>query len=76
MSLEDANNKDRRKVLDRRANNLKKDQGFPRNRRYRPCRRLNNISVEPVTLETFIHHPSLWLKLHLLGYMHKEDKKK
>jgi hypothetical protein len=66
---------ERRKTKDRRANDLKKDQAFPHNRRYRPCRRLNNISVEPVTLDTFIHHPSLWLRLHLMGYKHKEDKK-
>ena len=76
MSLDNTNNKDRRKVKDRRANNLKQDQEFPRNRRYRPCRRLNNISVEPVTLETFIRHPSLWLRLHLMGYVHEEDKEK
>jgi hypothetical protein len=67
---------ERRRTKDRRANDLKQDQAFPHNRRYRPCRRLNNISVEPVTLETFIRQPTLWLRLHLMGYVHKEDKKK
>jgi len=67
---------ERRTTKDRRANDLKKDQAFPNNRRYRPCRRLNNISVEPVTLETLIRHPTLWLRLRLMGYAHKKDNKK
>jgi len=37
--------KERRKVKDRRAYNQEKDQAYPYNRRIRPCRRLNNISV-------------------------------
>jgi hypothetical protein len=76
MPSEVANNKDRRKVQDRRANNLKQDQAFPHNRRYRPCRRLNNISVEEVDVDTFIHHPYLWLAFHVLGYRRKEKNKK
>ena len=38
--------RERRKVQDRRAYNSKQDQAFPYNRRVRPCRRLNNISVK------------------------------
>jgi len=34
---------ERRKTKDRRANDLEKDQALPHNRRYRTCRRLNNI---------------------------------
>ncbi len=61
----------RRKVKDRRANDLKQDQAFPYNRRYRPCRRLNNISVGEIHVDTFVRHPSLWAKFRHLGYKHR-----
>jgi hypothetical protein len=67
---------DRRKTKDRRANDLEQDQAFACNRRIRPCRRLNNISVDEVTLETFIHQPYLWLSLRHMGYVPKKEIKK
>lgn len=50
----------RRKVQDRRANDLKRDQTFPYNHRTRPCRRLNNISAEWIPTETITTHPVFW----------------
>jgi len=64
---------ERRKTKDRRANDLKQDQAFPHNRRYRPCRRLNSISVKEVHMDTFIRNPYLWLELRMMGYK-KEEK--
>jgi hypothetical protein len=58
----------RRKVKDRRSNDLKKDRAFPYNRRYRPCRRLNNILVSEVRVDIFMRHPSLWSHFRSLGY--------
>jgi hypothetical protein len=58
----------KRKIKDRRANDLKQDQAFPCNRRFRPCRRLNNISVGEVHMDTFVRQPSLWVKFCNLGY--------
>ena len=46
----------RRKIIDRRANNLKQDKGHRYNQRYRPCRRLNNISVKWIPLENINRH--------------------
>ena len=60
-----------RSTKDRRANNLKKDQAFSCNRRFRPCRRLNNISVGEVHMDTFVRHPSLWARFRQLGYKHR-----
>ena len=37
---------DKREIKDRRANNLTQDQTYPYNRRTRPCRRLDSISVK------------------------------
>jgi len=45
--------KNRRKVKDRRDNNYKQDLLFPCNRRNRPDRRLNSISVEFIPLDSF-----------------------
>jgi len=70
------NGEGRRQIKDRRANDLKRDQAFPCNRRFRPCRRLNNISVEEVPMDTFIRHPYLWLKFHAMGYRKKDNKNK
>jgi hypothetical protein len=56
----------RRKIIDRRANNLKLDKAYPYNRRYRPCRRLNNISVKWIPMETLKRHPVIWFKFHRL----------
>ena len=52
--------KDRRKIRDRRAYNREQDRAYPCNRRYRPCRRLNNISASWVPLETVTKHPVIW----------------
>lgn len=38
--------KERRKDTDRRAYIKKQDKAYSCSRRYRPCRRLNNISVK------------------------------
>ena len=60
--------KDRRKILDRRAYNRKQDRAYPCNRRYRPCRRLNNISANWVPLETVTRHPVIWRMFRRQGY--------
>jgi len=60
----------RRKILDRRFHNLKKDKEHPCNRRYRPCRRLNNISAKWIPMETLMRHPVIWFKLHKLIHGH------
>ena len=67
------NGTNRRKTQDRRANDLKKDQEFPCNRRHRPCRRLNNISVEEVHIDTFIRNPSHRLALRKIGFKRKNN---
>jgi hypothetical protein len=58
----------RRKTKDRRAYNLKQDNEHRCNRRYRPCRRLNNISAKWLPREALIRHPVIWFKFHQLGY--------
>jgi hypothetical protein len=58
----------RRKILDRRAHNLKLDKEHRCNRRYRPCRRLNNISAKWLPREALMRHPVIWFKFHQLGY--------
>jgi hypothetical protein len=58
----------RRKTIDRRAYNLKQDNEYRCNRRYRPCRRLNIISAKWFPRETLMRHPVIWYKLHKLGY--------
>jgi len=60
--------KEKRKTKDRRAHNLEQDQGHPRNRRYRPCRRLGNIAAEEIPLSTLDRHPVLWEMFRKLGY--------
>jgi hypothetical protein len=58
----------RRKIIDRRAHNLKLDKEHRCNRRYRPCRRLNNISAKWFPREDLMRHPVIWFKFHQLGY--------
>jgi hypothetical protein len=58
---------DRRKVKDRRANILKQDQAYKCNRRIRPCRRLNNISVKWIPMDAIKQHPVIWHMFHKLG---------
>jgi hypothetical protein len=60
----------RRKTMDRRSNNLKQDKEHRCNRRYRPCRRLNNISAKwfPSPREVLMRHPVIRSKFHQLGY--------
>ena len=60
--------KNRRKVKDRRAYNLMQDQAYPCNRRFRPCRRLNSISVEWVPKNTVSQHPVILQMFSKLGY--------
>lgn len=67
LSKESSQVKDRRKIKDRRANNLKQDNAYLNNRRHRPCRRLNSISAKWVPIETVMRHPILWLKFHEMG---------
>jgi hypothetical protein len=55
----------RRKIINRRAHNLKLDKEHRRNR---PCRRLNNISAKWIPRETLMRHPIIWFKFHQLGY--------
>lgn len=62
---------EKRKTKDRRANDLKQDQEFPCNRRYRPCRRLNNIEVGDVHMDTLLLHPSLSDRFRHLGFKHR-----
>jgi hypothetical protein len=59
---------DKRHVPDRRISN----QPYYSNRRYRPCRRLNNISVKEVHMDTFIRPPYLWLAFRMMGYKKKD----
>ena len=47
----------RRKTVDRRANNYQQDLLFGCNRRYRADRRLNSIQVEWISLENIRVHP-------------------
>ncbi len=49
--------KDRRKIVDRRANNHKQDIQFGCNRRYRADRRLNSIQAEWISLDNIHAHP-------------------
>jgi hypothetical protein len=58
----------RRKVKDRRAYNQEQDRGYPCNRRYRPCRRLNNISANWIPTATITRHPVISLMFRKLGY--------
>jgi hypothetical protein len=59
---------EKRKVQDRRAHNLKQDQAHPRNRRIRPCRRLDNISAEWIPMNTISRHPVIFNMFRKLGY--------
>jgi hypothetical protein len=54
----------RRIIIDRRLNNLKQDKEHRCNRRYRPCRRLNNISAKWIPMEALMRHPIIWFKFH------------
>lgn len=65
------NRKNKRKVTDRRGHNLKQDQAFSCNRRFRPCRRLNSITAEWVPMETITRHPVIWNIFRRLGYAHR-----
>jgi len=47
----------KRKVKDRRANDLKQKRVFPCDRRSQPGRRLDDISVEDVFMGTFVRRP-------------------
>jgi hypothetical protein len=47
----------RRKTVDRRANNHKQDLLFGCNRRYRADRRLNSIEVEWIPIDSVSAHP-------------------
>jgi hypothetical protein len=49
--------KNRRKTVDRRANNHQQDRLFGCNRRYRPDRRLNSIQVEWIAIDNIRAHP-------------------
>lgn len=49
--------KNRRKTIDRRANNHKQDMLFGCNRRYRADRRLNSIQVEWISIDNIKAHP-------------------
>ena len=49
--------KNRRKTVDRRANNHKQDLQFGCNRRYRADRRLNSIEVEWIPIDSIAAHP-------------------
>ena len=48
--------RNRRKTVDRRANNYKQDLQFGCNRRYRADRRLNSIQAEWISLENISAH--------------------
>jgi hypothetical protein len=60
--------KNRRKVNDRRAYNPEQDRLPSCNRRYRPCRRLNNISADWIPMETITRHPVIPLMFRKRGY--------
>lgn len=60
--------KDRRKLADRRAYNARQDREYPCNRRYRPCRRLNNISADWIPTDIISRHPVISLMFSKLGY--------
>jgi hypothetical protein len=49
--------KNRRKTVDRRANDHKQDRLCECNRRYRADRRLNSIKVEWIPIEHVMLHP-------------------
>jgi len=49
--------KNRRKNIDRRANNHQQDLQFGCNRRYRADRRLNSIQVEWIAIDNIKVHP-------------------
>jgi hypothetical protein len=49
--------KNRRKTVDRRANNHMQDLRFGCNRRYRADRRLNSIEVEWIPIDSVGAHP-------------------
>ena len=49
--------KNRRKTVDRRANNHQQDSMFSCNRRYRADRRLNSIKVEWIPIDNIMLHP-------------------
>lgn len=47
----------RRKCVDRRANNYRQELTFGCNRRYRADRRLNSIEVEWIPIDSISTHP-------------------
>jgi hypothetical protein len=57
-----------RREKDRRGYNLKQDQECLYKRRIRPCRRLNNISAEWISMETVSRHPVIWQMFRKQGY--------
>jgi len=67
--------KDRRKVKDGRSQNLCQDQQYSRNRRFRPCRRLNSISAKWISREMLIRHPIIWFKFRQIGFGQKTTEK-
>ena len=68
--------KNRRKLADRRQYNAKLDRAYSRNRRVRPCRRLNNISAQWLSEDTLIRHPVIWLAFRKAGLLKKADDQK
>jgi hypothetical protein len=64
----------RREIKDRRSNNLKHDREYRCNRRFRPCRRLNNIQAKWLHGETLMRHPLIWFKFRQLGYGRSDAK--
>ena len=50
--------RERREKTDRRANDYQQDQLFRCNRRIRPDRRLNSISIEWIPMEHILLHPT------------------
>ena len=65
--------KNRRNLADRRQYNARQDREYPFNRRARPCRRLNNLSVKWLSEDTLIRHPVIWLAFHRAGLLKKTD---
>ena len=49
--------KDRRKIADRRSNNISQEKAYSNNRRRHPDRRLNSIHAEWIPMEQAKSHP-------------------
>jgi hypothetical protein len=58
----------KRRAKDRRGHNLMQDKEYRCNRRIRPCRRLDSISAEWVSMDTVSRHPVIWQMFQKLGY--------